>query len=191
MRSVDPTDDTADFQALARVNHNSICNAYFDGSSVNFFASGGGCVNTAYASVVAHEMGHWLNVLYGTGNGSDGMGEGNADVFSMYVYDTPVVGEDFFGPGSMVRTGENTTMFCGDCCPGCHGGQVHKEGAVILSLTIGRNGRIEAIEVLRQLPFGLTESAVEAARQWVFEPSTVRGRPVRVQYILTVRFSLS
>ncbi len=69
--------------------------------------------------------------------------------------------------------------------------QLRKEGAVILSLTIGRTGRVDKIEVLRRLPFGLTEEAVKAASQWIFQPSTIRGLPVRVQYILTVRFSLS
>ena len=44
--------------------------------------------------------------------------------------------------------------------------------------------------MLRGLPLGLTDEAVRAARQWIFEPSTIGGRPVRVQYILTVRFSL-
>lgn len=132
VRAVDPTDDTADFQAYARVNLASACNAYFDGFSVNFFAPGSigsvNCINTGYSTVVAHEMGHWLNVLYGTGNGTDGMGEGNADVFAMYLYDTPVVGVDFLGAGTNVRSGLNSVNFCGDCCPGCHGGEVHLEG---------------------------------------------------------------
>ncbi len=65
------------------------------------------------------------------------------------------------------------------------------EGAVILSLIIGQSGTVESIEVLRGLPLGLTEAAVEAARQWVFEPSTYRGRPTAVQYNLTVRFTLN
>ncbi len=66
----------------------------------------------------------------------------------------------------------------------------HIEGVVILDLTIGRSGHVEQIDVLRGLPLGLTEEAVKAARQWIFAPSTIRGLPVRVQYILTVRFSL-
>ncbi len=66
----------------------------------------------------------------------------------------------------------------------------HIEGVVILDLTIGRSGHVEQTAVLRGLPLGLTEEAVKATRQWVFAPSTFRGRPVRVQYILTVRFSL-
>lgn len=129
VRSVSPNDSHADFTAIANVNQNSNCNAFFNGGSVNFFTSGGGCPNTSYSSVVAHEMGHWLNVRYGTGNGPDGMGEGNADVWAMYLYDTPLVGEGFFGNGSL-RTGLNTLQFCGDFNFACHGGEVHEEGKV-------------------------------------------------------------
>jgi len=130
VRSIDPTDDTADFQVYARVNLNSTCNAYFDYFSVNFFASGGPCPNTGYSTVIAHETGHWLNELYHTGNGYDGMGEGNADIWAMYLYDTAIVGADFLGTGTNVRDGNNTTMFCGDATPNCHGGEVHLEGEV-------------------------------------------------------------
>ena len=129
IRAVDPTDNTADFRVWTKVNLSSTCNAYFDGNSINFYRSGGGCVNTAYSTVITHEEGHWLNILYGTGNGSDGMGEGNSDVFSEYIYDTPIVGEDFCGSGCHVRTGWNTRQFCGDCCPGCYG-EVHVDGEV-------------------------------------------------------------
>ena len=124
-----PTDSTADFRAVANVNINSSCNAFFNGSSVNFYTTGNGCSNTAFSTVVAHEMGHWLNVRYGTGNGSDGMGEGNADVFAMYLYDTPLVGEGFFTNGGNIRNGNNTRQFCGDASPGCYG-QVHTDGQV-------------------------------------------------------------
>ncbi|MEM6570211.1 MAG: hypothetical protein AAF957_17505 [Planctomycetota bacterium] len=124
-----PGDTTADFRATANVNQSSNCNAFFNGGSVNFFTAGGGCNNTCFSTVVAHEMGHWLNVLYGTGNGSDGMGEGNADVFAMYLYDDPVVGRFFTTGGGFVRTGNNTRQFCGDSNPGCHGG-VHANGEV-------------------------------------------------------------
>lgn len=124
-----PTDSTADFRAVANVNINSNCNAFFNGNSVNFYTTGGGCSNTAFSSVVAHEMGHWLNVRYGTGNGSDGMGEGNADVFAMYLYDTPIVGDGFFTSGGNIRNGNNNRQFCGDANPGCYGA-VHTDGQV-------------------------------------------------------------
>jgi hypothetical protein len=129
IRSIVPTDATADFVMTANVNLNQTCNAYFDGGSTNYFLPGGGCVNTAYSTVIAHENGHWLNVRYGTGNGMDGMGEGNADVFAMYMHDTPIVGQGFCGTNCNIRTGLNTRQFCGDLFPSCYG-QVHTDGEV-------------------------------------------------------------
>lgn len=127
VRAINPLDATMEMRFLANVNVSGSCNAYYLNSTVNFFVAGDGCPNMSYSTIVAHEMGHWLNVLYGTGNGGDGIGEGNADVWAMYVYDTPVVGLDFFGPGSPLRTGLNTRPFCGDTTPSCHGGS-HNNG---------------------------------------------------------------
>lgn len=129
IRSVDPGDGTADFNATANVNISSTCNAFYDGGSTNYYLAGGSCVNTAYSTVVAHEMGHWMNAIYGTGNGSDGIGEGNADVWAMYVHDNPIVGQNFCGGGCNIRTGLNLRQYCGDCCGGCYG-QVHADGEV-------------------------------------------------------------
>jgi hypothetical protein len=127
VRMVNPADSHADFVHTANVNITSTCNAFFNGNSINFYQTGGGCANTAYSTVVAHEDGHWLNVLYGTGNGSDGMGEGNADVWAMYVFDHNIVGMNFCGNGCHVRNGLNNNQFCGDCCGGCYG-EVHADG---------------------------------------------------------------
>jgi hypothetical protein len=129
VRDTNPADAHADFLALSNVNINSSCNAYYDGGSINFYIAAGGCVNTAYSTVVAHEYGHWLNDKYSTGNGGDGMGEGNADVWAMYTWDDPIVGFDFCGTGCHVRDGRNTRQFCGDCCGGCYG-EVHADGEV-------------------------------------------------------------
>ncbi len=129
IRSIDPSDAHADFTAISNVNINSTCNAFYDGGSVNFYRVGGGCVNTAYSTVVAHEMGHWLNDRYNTFNGGDGMGEGNADVFAMYLYDDPIVGKDFCGSGCHIRDGNNTRQYCGDGNGGCYG-EVHADGEV-------------------------------------------------------------
>jgi hypothetical protein len=127
VRSVNPTDAHADHVALANANLAQTCNAYFNGGSTNYFQAGGSCANTAYSTVIGHENGHWLNQIYGTGNGSDGMGEGNADMWAMYCYDVPQVGLDFCGSGCNVRTGLNTRPFCGDSHPACYG-EVHADG---------------------------------------------------------------
>ena len=127
--NTDPSDTKMNGSNRANVNLNANCNAYFDGSSTNYYTAGGGCVNTAYSTVVAHEQGHWQNVRYSTGNGNDGMGEGNGDVFAMYVYNTPYVGEDFCGTGCDIRSGLNNRQFCGDGNGGCYG-EVHADGEV-------------------------------------------------------------
>jgi TonB family protein len=64
------------------------------------------------------------------------------------------------------------------------------QGVVILDLVIGTGGSVESVAVLRGLPLGLTESATDAVEQWRFAPSTLDDLPVRVRYILTVRFTL-
>ncbi len=69
--------------------------------------------------------------------------------------------------------------------------KIHYEGVVILELIISKTGQVESVTVLRKEPFGLTEAAVEAVRQWEFEASTLNGRPVRIRYELSVRFHLS
>jgi hypothetical protein len=129
IHSINPADTHADFSGLAHVQVSGTCNAFYNGTSVNFYPAGGGCVNTAYTTIVNHEFGHWMNDVYGTGNGSDGMGEGNADTWSEYIYDTPIIGQDFCGVGCYIRTGNNTRQFCGDTHPGCYG-EVHNDGEV-------------------------------------------------------------
>lgn len=129
IRSVFPNDTTADFLAPAQVNDAAHCNAYFIGNATLYSGAGGGCNNAAFRSVVAHEMGHWLNVRYGTGNSMDGMGEGNADIFSLYMLDHPLVGSYFHASGAAVRSGLNMRQFCGDHVFGCHGSS-HSNGEV-------------------------------------------------------------
>ena len=69
--------------------------------------------------------------------------------------------------------------------------RIRYEGAVILSLLIDTEGRVADVTVLRGLPFGLTESAVTAARQWLFEPCTFNDQPVKVRMTLTVHFRIA
>jgi len=37
---------------------------------------------------------------------------------------------------------------------------------------------------------GLTEAAIEAVKQWKWEPSTLNGKPVEVIVVVTVNFKL-
>jgi len=64
------------------------------------------------------------------------------------------------------------------------------QGVVVLAATIDRTGRVTAVEVLKGLPLGLSEAAVEAVRGWRFAPATRDGEAVDVIYHLTVNFRL-
>ncbi len=63
-------------------------------------------------------------------------------------------------------------------------------GVVIVQAIIDKQGNVINIKVLKGLPMGLEEAAVDAMKQWKFKPATLNGRPVTVYYNLTVNFKL-
>jgi protein TonB len=64
------------------------------------------------------------------------------------------------------------------------------QGVVILECTIGSDGRITDVKVLRGIPL-LDAAAVDAVKQWVYEPTLVNGVPARVIMTVTLKFTLS
>ena len=65
------------------------------------------------------------------------------------------------------------------------------QGTVVLESTVNEAGDITDPVVLSPLGFGLDESAVEAVRQWKFEPGTKDGRPVGILASIQVNFKLT
>jgi TonB family protein len=63
-------------------------------------------------------------------------------------------------------------------------------GIVIVETIIDRNGNVGDVKVLKPLPFGLDQAAVDAVKQWKFRPATRNGEPVDVFFNLTVNFKL-
>lgn len=51
-------------------------------------------------------------------------------------------------------------------------------GVVILEAVIDEQGNVTDVKVLKGLPGGLDQSAMEAVRTWKFNPATLDGRPV-------------
>ena len=64
------------------------------------------------------------------------------------------------------------------------------QGTVVLWLVVGPDGKPQQIRVSRSLGMGLDEKAIEAVRQWRFEPSKLDGHPVPVQINVEVNFRL-
>jgi TonB family protein len=64
------------------------------------------------------------------------------------------------------------------------------QGTVILSLIVGIDGKAHAIQVARSLGMGLDERAIEAVRQWRFDPAKKDGKAVPVAVDVEVSFRL-
>jgi TonB family protein len=60
-------------------------------------------------------------------------------------------------------------------------------GIVILEITIGTDGAVRDAKVLRSIPL-LDAAAVDAVRQWRYEPTLLQGTPVPVIMTVTVNF---
>ena len=64
------------------------------------------------------------------------------------------------------------------------------EGLVILEATIDGRGNVENLRVLLSVPL-LDRAAVEAVRQWKYEPTVIAGTPVPILMTVTVKFALT
>src|SRR5262245_19311178 len=63
-------------------------------------------------------------------------------------------------------------------------------GTVVLNVVFNSDGRITDIRVVRGLPDGLTEKAIEAAVKIRFEPARKDGQPVSVRLNLEFKFHM-
>lgn len=68
--------------------------------------------------------------------------------------------------------------------------QARLQGVVILRTLIDDEGNVVNIEILKELPMGLSEAAVDAVKQWKFEPAKLHGLPVPVNHNVSVNFRL-
>jgi TonB family protein len=66
---------------------------------------------------------------------------------------------------------------------------VNAGGSVLVQVTIGEDGRVIDANIVSGHRL-LRSAVLDAARQWVFTPTTVGGVPIRVQGILTFNFIL-
>ena len=64
------------------------------------------------------------------------------------------------------------------------------QGPVVVRGIVRKDGTIDNVEVIKDLPMGLGDAAREAVSQWHFRPATYRGDPIDVYYTVTVNFRL-
>jgi hypothetical protein len=128
IKSLDESFTGLDQPLPVNINIDQTCNAFWNGSSINFFREGGGCPNTAQvAGVLYHEYGHGINDRqymqagspFGMANGA--LHEGLADVNAVFLQDV-----DFVSPGWVLRQLDNNNYYPFDIS-----GEVHHDGKII------------------------------------------------------------
>jgi periplasmic protein TonB len=68
--------------------------------------------------------------------------------------------------------------------------QARISGIVRLEAVISRSGTIESLQVMSGHPL-LTQAALDAVRQWVYQPTQLNGQPVEVLTQIEVNFKLA
>ena len=122
-----------DFSLTTNIDVDGECNAFYDGTSINFYDTGGGCNPTSLiADVVYHEYGHGINGYFynslGAWFNNGAMNEGYADFWAMSLGDIAEIGKGFY-------TDNNDGIRRYDIDPKVYPedivGEVHADGEII------------------------------------------------------------
>ncbi len=91
----------------ATVNIDNSCNAFSDGTTINFFSSSRQCENTGrLPDVVYHEYGHSFHahvIIRGAGSFDTALSEGASDYMSATITEDPGMGRGFFRSNAPLR----------------------------------------------------------------------------------------
>lgn len=136
------------------------CNAFWDGSSINFFIEYKPCNNTArLADVVYHEFGHGFHQyarIQGGGLPDPALGEGQSDYFACTTTNDPNMGPGFFIDGAVLRDCKNNRTWPEDIHPDPHETGLIFTGAMwdLREAFIKQYGSGEGIALADALYFG-------------------------------------
>jgi len=119
------------------------CNAFYNGTSINFYNAGGGCNNTAFSTVVHHEYGHHLVAAGGSGQGA--YGEGMGDVMGALISEIPLLGVGFQTCGTGIRNASNSCQFSATGCSSC-GSAIHACGQLLSGCVWDTRTNLAAVE---------------------------------------------
>jgi TonB family protein len=64
------------------------------------------------------------------------------------------------------------------------------EGSVVLDVGIDETGKVIDVQVTRGLPFGLSDSAANAVRQWIYRPARGPAGPIPSRKSVRILFTL-
>ena len=70
------------------------------------------------------------------------------------------------------------------------GKKVAKTGSTVVGIIVGEDGTVESAKVLESFNRDLDAKAIDAVKQWKFEPALKKGVPVAVELAVQVDFHL-
>jgi TonB family protein len=70
------------------------------------------------------------------------------------------------------------------------GKKVKRTGSTMLKIVVGEDGTVQNATILQSTDHDLDAKAIEAVKQWKFDPATKKGIPVAVELMVEVDFHL-
>jgi len=133
MKSWFPTFPSMDNPLTTNIDVSGSCNAYYNGTSINFIAADAQCnCLSQCADVVYHEYGHGISDMFYTWQSANfqngAMGEGYSDVWGCSLTQNPVLGIGFYtaNQNGIRRYDMNPKRYPEDIV-----GEVHADGEII------------------------------------------------------------
>lgn len=174
-RKIAPEMNWLDAHLPVNVNVDDVCNAFYDGSSINFFRSGQGCQNTGrLADVVYHEFGHGFHhhaIITGSGSFESALSEGLSDFYAANLTGDPGMGRGFFFSEQPLR---HIDPEVDKVWPQDIHGDPHQTGLIIAGalwdlreLLIDKYGHDEGVAVTEQLFYLATRNASDIPTMYV------------------------
>jgi len=113
------------------------CNAFYNGSSINFYAAGGGCTSfSEIGDIIYHEYGHGISDKFYQAHSPSGstiingaLNEASSDIWAISITRNPVLGQNCYtnAPNSFIRRYDQTPKIY----PQDITGEVHGDGEII------------------------------------------------------------
>lgn len=113
------------------------CNAFYNGSSINFYAAGGGCTSfSEIGDIIYHEYGHGISDKFYQTHSPSGstiingaLNEANSDIWAISITRNPILGQNCYtnAPNSFIRRYDQTPKIY----PQDITGEVHGDGEII------------------------------------------------------------
>lgn len=64
------------------------------------------------------------------------------------------------------------------------------QGTAVLSAVVTTEGKVTSVYVMKGIPFGLTQNAIDAVKGWQFRPALKADKPVAIRLAIQVTFRL-